>query len=135
MIVVDTNIIAYLLIPGKETDSAEKILQKDPVWCSTRLWRSEFRNVLLKYLRMDYINLAQSFQIMQKAERLMRGREYEVNSLPILEASFNSKCSAYDCEFIILARELATKLITSDKRLLREFPEESISLRNYLSGS
>ena len=135
MIVVDTNIIAYLLIPGKETDRAEKILHKDPVWCSSRLWRSEFRSVLMKYLRKEYISLAQSFQIMQKAERLMRGREYEVNSLPILEASFNSKCSTYDCEFVVLARELATQLVTSDKRVLREFPEESVSVEHFLSNA
>lgn len=132
MIVVDTNIIAYLLIPGDQTDVSEKVLQKDPMWISPRLWRSEFRNILIKYLRKDYITLAQAFQIMEKAERLMRGREYDVNSLPILEAASSSNCTAYDCEFIILARELGIKLITTDRRILREFPDDSISVAHYL---
>ena len=38
---VDTNVIAYLWLPGKRTAAAERLL-KD--WNAPLLWRSEFRN-------------------------------------------------------------------------------------------
>ncbi|NDG42863.1 MAG: VapC toxin family PIN domain ribonuclease, partial [Betaproteobacteria bacterium] len=40
----------------------------------------------------------------------------------------DSDCSAYDCEFIALAIKLNTKLVTVDKKLLREFPTRAIAL-------
>ncbi|WP_286191092.1 hypothetical protein [Synechococcus sp. FACHB-909] len=33
-----------------------------------------------------------------------------------------SDCSAYDCEFVAAALALQTRLITSDRQLLRAFP-------------
>jgi predicted nucleic acid-binding protein len=33
-----------------------------------------------------------------------------------------SKCSAYDCEFVALAQGLKVPLITTDRKLVREFP-------------
>jgi predicted nucleic acid-binding protein len=133
MIVVDTNVIAYLLMPGKETASAEKLLKKDSIWLTPRLWRSEFRNVLVQYLRLSYLTLSQALQIMLKAEQLMKGREYEVNSAQVLENSFNSSCSAYDSEFITLARELGLPLITTDKKILKYFPNEALSIKEFIN--
>ena len=96
MIVVDTNIIAYLLISGKHTTDAEQLLRKDPVWLAPRLWRSEFRNVLIQYLRQSFIGYTETLQLMTKAEQLMRGKEYEMKSAQVLEAARDSTCSAYD---------------------------------------
>lgn len=57
MIVVDTNIIAYLYLQGEHTVQAEKVLQKDSEWMAPPLWRSEFRNVLAFYLRQENLSL------------------------------------------------------------------------------
>ncbi len=38
MIVVDTNIIAYLYLQGEHTAQAEKVLQKDSEWMAPLLW-------------------------------------------------------------------------------------------------
>ena len=40
----------------------------------------------------------------------------------------DSDCSAYDCEFIALAINLNTKLVTMDKKLLKAFPERAVAL-------
>ena len=47
MIVVDTNIIAYLHISGEFTPVAIQALEKDPHWIVPPLWQSEYRNVLI----------------------------------------------------------------------------------------
>ncbi len=51
MIVVDTNIIAYLYISGERSQQTEKLLSIDANWNAPLLWRSEFRSVLSRYLR------------------------------------------------------------------------------------
>jgi predicted nucleic acid-binding protein len=62
---------------------------------------------------------------------LMRGLEYEVSSYEVLRLTSESKCSAYDCEFITVANDLKIPLITVDKKLLREFPSVAVSLNTY----
>lgn len=39
-----------------------------------------------------------------------------------------SDCSAYDCEFVVLARSMGLALVTEDKRILRCFPETAVSI-------
>lgn len=53
----------------------------------------------------------------------MRDHQFEVNSTQVLDLVSKSNCSAYDCEFVSLAYDLNVKLISLDKKILREFPE------------
>ena len=105
MIVVDTNLIAYLHIEGERTAQVQHVLRKDPEWAVPFLWRSEFRNVLALYLRQQVFSLDDAQAIMQQAESLLQGREYEVPSRRVLDIVMSSHCSAYDCEFIVLAQD------------------------------
>jgi predicted nucleic acid-binding protein len=128
MIVVDTNVIAYLFLKGEFSENAEKLLQSDSEWCAPILWRSELRSILTLYMRKKLITLSQSFEIMQEAQKLLKGNEYTIESLQVLEEVDKCSLSAYDLEFVVLAKTLGTKLITLDKKILREFPKLSISL-------
>ncbi len=40
----------------------------------------------------------------------------------------NSDCSAYDCEFVALAKEKNTPLFTMDKKIIQSFPDVAVSL-------
>ena len=128
MIVVDSNVLAYLYLPGEYTTAAETLLEQDSDWAAPILWRSEFRNILAGYLRRKAITFEQAKSLQREAESLLEGAEFEVESLAVLELVRDSDCSAYDCEFIALAMKLDTKLITMDKKLLRAFPKRAIAL-------
>ena len=128
MIVVDSNILAYLYLPGDRTAAAEALLEQDPEWAAPVLWRSEFRNILAGYMRRKTITFDQARSLQSEAESLLAGAEFEVDSSSVLELVRDSDCSAYDCEFIALAIKLNTKLVTVDKKLLREFPTRAIVL-------
>jgi len=127
MIVVDTNIIVPLHITGASTGQVLEILQKDAFWCSTPLWRSEFLNVLSGFMRKKNISLDQARLIMQSALATMAGGEIPASPWHVLELTQTSSCTAYDCEFVALAKELGVKLVTLDKQILAQFPETAIS--------
>ncbi len=78
MIVVDTNLVAYLFINGQHSETAEKVLLKDPRWAAPLLWRSELRSVLVKCLRKEFFGTDDAIQIMDEAESLLSGGEYAV---------------------------------------------------------
>ena len=128
MIVVDSNVVAYLYLPGEYTAVAENLLLRDPEWAVPLLWRSEFRNILAGYLRHGALAFDKVCAIQREAESLLAGLEYEVDSLGVLELVRDSDCSAYDCEFISLAMRLQTTLVTMDKKLLRAFPKRAVVL-------
>ena len=125
MIVVDTNVLAYLYFPGDQTAAAEALLARDADWCAPILWRSEFRNILAGYVRRGGLTFAQALSLQAEAESLLTGNEHEVESRAVLELVRDSDCSAYDCEFIALANRLDVPLYTEDKKLLRAFPNRA----------
>ncbi len=130
MIVVDTNVIAYLYLATEFTRAAEELLEHDADWAAPILWRSELRNVLALYLRRKVLNLEEAYVVQTEAESLMVEREYEIDSLEVLRLADSSGCAAYDCEFVALAAYLGVPFVTMDKEVLRRFRSVAVSLRN-----
>jgi len=131
MIVVDTNVVAYLLLGGEKTAGARLAFRKDPAWAAPILWQSEFRNLLAACLRRSRLRLSDALEVMRDAEALFRGAEYSVESADVLKLVAASGCSAYDCEFIALAQQLRVPLVTSDSEILKGFPQTAISLERF----
>jgi len=128
VIVVDTNVVAYLYLPGDHTERAEALLEQDADWAAPMLWRSELRNILAGYMRRKALTFEAARELQMEAESLLAGAEHEVDSRLVLELVRDSDCSAYDCEFVALARSLRVKLVTEDKRLLKAFPKHAVAL-------
>jgi len=128
MIVVDSNIIMYVHVHSEKTALALRALQKDPYWVTPLLWESEFRNVLAGYIRRHILKLDEAKLVMKSALQTMEGREILPPSDLVLNLVTESDCSAYDCEYVALARHLNVKLVTSDHKILRNFPETAIDL-------
>lgn len=128
MIVVDSNVLVYLYLPTQRTAQAEQLRVLEPHWVAPRLWRSEVRSALSLYIRQRLITLEQALQIQTAAEHLLADAEFDVPSFDVLQLVSNSTCSAYDCEFVALAQRLGIKLVTADRKVLREFPATAIAL-------
>ena len=128
MIVVDTNVLAYLLIPGKYTVAAEKLLASDPEWAAPRLWRSELRNVMATYVRAEKLDLTDAVALYRRAAGIIGAEEHDIETIDVLRLSKASGCSAYDCEFVALAEFLDVKLVTADAKLAKAFPARAALL-------
>lgn len=126
MIVADSNLIAYLLIPGDHSTRSESVLERDATWAAPLIWRSEFRNILTLYMRHQDMTLAQAQRTIGMAESLLQPNEFAVPSDLILELTADKAISAYDAEFVVLAKRLNVQLVTFDKALLRLFPRVAV---------
>lgn len=128
MIVVDTHVLAYFLMPYESGVQAEALYERDPEWVMPIFWRSEFRNLLAGCLCRDMLTCDDIVRINGEAEALLLGNEYEASSRRVLELVRDSDCSACDCEFIALGIEPGVKVITVDRKLPRTFPQYAVPL-------
>ena len=132
MIVVDTNIVAYLLMDGAPTADAEAVFERDPAWCAPLLWRSEFQNVLARRVQTGQTSLDASVEALAAATQLFEDREFRPGGDHVLRLAADSGCSAYDCEFVAVARDLAIPLVTLDRAILRAFPDIAVAARRFV---
>ena len=135
MIVADVNLMAYLLLGGPEQGIAQRVLERDPVWAAPLLWRSEFRNVLAAFMRQRDLSVSDACRAHGLADQLLAGQEFTVRGEGVLALVATSACSAYDCEYVALAEELAVPLVTADQQLLRAFPDRAISPKDFVAGA
>ena len=131
MIVADSNLVAYLLIPGDKSTLADDVFLRDPEWAVPLICRSEVRNILTLYMRRQGMSLAQARHTMEQAEHLWRTREFAVPSEDVLELTSSHPISAYDAEFVALARRLSVPLITLDKPVRKLFPTVAIDPEDF----
>lgn len=127
------NVIAYLWFPCAETPLAERLVALDDQWCAPLLWRSEFRNVLVGFARRGLITFEGARRTADDAESQMRDREYAVPSDAVIRMAASGPCSAYDCEFVVLAQALGVPLVTAGRQVVKAFPSIAHSLSTYVT--
>jgi predicted nucleic acid-binding protein len=128
VIVVDTNVLAYFLIASPLSEQANAVHHKDPEWAAPALWRSELRNVLTTLIRRGGLSLSQALRHLAEAEVTLARRQYDSDTAAVLELATRTGCTAYDCEFAALARDLGVPLVTADRRLAAAFPDIAVTL-------
>ena len=134
MIVADTNVIAYLMLPSPHTVLAERVFGADPDWIAPIAWRSEMRNVLALYMRRSLIGLGEAVSLQAEAEAMMDEREFEVGARDVLALVDRSPCSTYDCEFVALAQGFGIALVTMDRKVIEAFPETAVAPEEFLAS-
>ena len=133
MIVVDANIIVYLVTNSAETPLAERVSLTDPDWRAPRLWRSEVLNALSGYIRKGMLTVEEALLLINHATRVLKA-EALADPRAVLHLVSTSHCSSYDCEYIAAARELRVPLVTADKQVLASFPDTAVSMLDFLAS-
>lgn len=134
MIVADTNLISYLLIEGEKTELARKVWTIDPDWAMPPLWRSEFLSVLVVAVRAGALNEEQAQILLRRSHVFMKAIELEPDGEQVLKLAVERNISAYDAQFVAVAAELKAPLVTADKRILANCPDDATSLETYVSN-
>lgn len=135
MIVVDSNVLAYCWLNGSRTGLAQAVRLRDRNWHAPVLWRSELRSILGGYIRRADLSLAEAGGVMERIESELQGSEHIVDSGDVLDVLSQSALSAYDAEFVALARALGARLVTEDRAILKAFPKTALSMTAFVEGS
>lgn len=131
MIVADTSLIAPCVLPGEMTDVALSVFQHDPDWVAPPLWRSEIRNVLASQMRLKRLSLGNAQEAWRRAAAIVEDTP-EPTAAEVLGLAHASGASAYDCEFVAMAKSLGIPLVTADRRLARLFPKVCVSPESFV---
>ncbi len=134
MIVVDANVIAYAVIPGAQTPLALSAIERDAEWVAPPLWRSDLRNILATSVRAKRLTMAQALGCWEQAVGLVLESGLDLDCGLVLRLSVQSGASAYDCEYVALARALAVPFVTADARLSRRFADVTVDLARFVGG-
>jgi predicted nucleic acid-binding protein len=127
MVLVDTNILAYLMIEGDRTSAAQELYARDPDWCSEVFVLVELSNILATCIRTKAMTREAGTRLLAEAQTLVPSLT-SVAHAQALENAMQFEISAYDARFIALARQTRAKLVTEDARLRSAVPDWTISL-------
>jgi predicted nucleic acid-binding protein len=132
VIVVDNGVLVHFWLPGGQAGLAEAVKARDETWAAPILWRSEFRSVLAAGLRRKALTEAQANAAYLNVQNDLGANEYSVPTERVIKLVLASDCSAYDCEYVALARDLGVPLVTAERRILKAFPRTAVSLEQFV---
>ncbi len=127
MVVIDTNVLAYLLIDGDHTAKAQQLYRKDAEWTSEAFVFVEFSNILATYERLGELAPDEADRLLNEAEARVRGAA-NVPAIVALDFARRYSVSAYDARFLAAAESLGGKLVTEDAKLRSAAPALTQSL-------
>ena len=90
--------VEALMLPTAANAEVAMVLRQDPNWRLPPLWRSEFRQVLLKYVRSDLAKPEQALALWHKALERFELSEQPVAGHQVLALAIATGCSTYDAE-------------------------------------
>lgn len=134
MLIVDTNVVAYLLIEGHYTAAARSLHRRDDDGRSEAFIMVEFTNVLTASIAARRMNLVLAHQFLADATSILHGK---LTSLPhdsVLSLAVQYRVTAYDARFLSLTNQLGRRLVTEHVKLRAAAPELTQSLNEALAS-
>lgn len=102
MLLVETNVLAYLLIEGERSADAQKLSRLDPGWRGEAFILVEFTNVLVRSILVKRMNLDLAQNLLSKANVLLDGKLARVPHSEALAVAAEHRVTAYDARFLTL---------------------------------
>ena len=118
MIVVDTSVMARLVVGGRAGAEAAQLFRRDPEWAAPAILMSELRAVLLAMVRRGTITADQASAMCDDAALALGRRVVAVPAVRVLDTALDCGLPAGDAEFVVAARELGVPLATGDRAVL-----------------
>jgi len=135
MLLVDTNVVAYLLIKGDHTEAAQELHARDSDWRSEAFLLVEFTNVLVSSIARKRMTVSMAEDFLAKVFSLFDGKLGRIPHASVLAIATRHRVSAYDARFLSLADQLGSRLITQDARLRAAAPALTQSLAEALAAT
>ena len=132
MIVVDANVVAHFFIDGGKTALARKVRELDSHWIVPEVWRHEFLNILVSSCLFAKLPQEAAARIWKDVEEMLRGSVYEPSMKDVLSAAVENSTTAYDAEYVVLAKAKGVQCVTEDGPLQKAFPETAVSMAKFL---
>ena len=133
MLVVDTNVVAGLLLNGPFTEQARALYAADPDWRSEAFLMTELANVLASQCKLRDMPLPDALDLLSRADALMADGLVEIPHAAALTLATQFGASAYDARYLVVAQRLQTRLVTEDAKLRRKAPDLTCSMAEVLN--
>jgi len=133
VLIIDTNVVAYLLIEGDYTAAARLLHRRDDDWRSEAFIMVEFANVLTASIAARRMNLVRAQRFLADATSLLRGKLALISYDSVLSLAVQYRVTAYDARFLALAQQLDRRLVTEDAKLRAAAPKLTQSLAEALA--
>lgn len=134
--VFDTNVLLYALLgvqpQGPEALTAVTVAHE--IWVPESLW-AELVNAVWQWVHFSDTSLETGHAVLRDAEILITHcvASRELRHLA-LELSVARQHPAYDTLFVALAATTGQRVVTYDRKLLKRFPEWTLTASDYLSA-
>jgi predicted nucleic acid-binding protein len=133
VLIVDTYVVAYLLIEGDCTAAARLLHRRDDDWRSEAFIMVEFANVLTASIAARRMDLMLAQRFLADATSLLQGRLTSIPHDSVLALAVQYRVTAYDARFLALAHQLDSRLVTEDAKLRAAAPKLTQSLAEALA--
>ncbi|GAB6044219.1 type II toxin-antitoxin system VapC family toxin [Endothiovibrio diazotrophicus] len=128
MIVIDVNVVIYLLTDTPHRALAVRLYERDDEWRLPSLWRHEMINVLGTLTRNEVLDLGAATQLWRNALDLFAAGELQPDMEQALSLAVDRGISVYDAQYVTLAMALDTRLVSEDRKLRQRLPERVVSM-------
>lgn len=134
MVVVDSNVLAYLLIQGPRTADARSLLDRDADWHADEFALVELTNILATAMRVGQLDLGRAVSALSEAQTVVDGALHGVAHTEVLALAERFRITAYDARHLGVALALGVPLVSEDRRLRKAAPALTRSLAEALGG-
>lgn len=131
MIVVDTNVVLRFLMGGEDGEAAARLHERDEEWAAPTILPSELRNALLGYVRRSVLSSEEANALAAYVAVTLADRIFDMTDAPVIDTALECGLTAYDAEFVALARALGVGLVTMDAAVLRGAPDVAVPLEAF----
>jgi len=132
MIVVDANVVIYLVYETSFSPMARSVYAKDSAWAAPEVWESEVLNGLRNELRAGHTRFEDALLAADNAASVLTGNVHRCARSSVLRTAAETGLTAYDACYVALARSLGVVLVTEDKQTLRNCPDVPRSMQAFL---